>query len=201
MNNIKQSDMNIIKGMKEIKGIYITVTNTIYRVGITTYKKKMSEKSYKDFQIYVADTMADEIKSAIDKQRFKDKWSKLSFSYMMYKKKKNLSLDIWKATGTLQVEVKAFPLQRMIAVGFKPNDRYKGTKVPINNIAKYVEYGTDGKNRMAPRPLFRNVLTYMRKHIRLYYNRYNKELKKRNTDYLYLDSDKNIKNANKKNKR
>lgn len=176
-----------VKKIKNTKGILITVTGYIYNPGSLKLKKELSEDELRDFQLYMADQLCETFRSAIDTQRYKGrKWPPLSVAYSTWKGKKHLSLNIWEATGTLKKEIKVFKKGNFIAVGFKQKDHYK-SKVKINDVGRYMEYGTNGKHGMPPRPLFRPVTIYMRKHVNDYYKKYKKELDKKNKKFLYLD--------------
>lgn len=173
-----------VLGMTDPAGILITVTGYTYNPGTKTIQSQLSDpKAYLDFQFYMAETLRDEFVRAIDKQRFNKKWPPLSVSYYTWKERKNLSLHIWEATGTMKNTLKVFKKGSYIAVGFRQTDVYPKTSAKINTIAKYVEYGTP---KMPARPLFRPLTEYMRKHVSDYFKRYKKELKKQKKQYLYL---------------
>ena len=178
--------------MKKAPGIIITPTGYMYKPGSSSLVKKLSQDEYRDFQFYMADMLCYEFERAIDSQRYKhdvSKWPPLSFKYLTWKKSHNLSLKIWEATGTLKSNLKIFRKGSFIAVGFKQADVYPKSRLKINNIARYLEYGTNnsnGKVRIPPRPLFRPITVYMRKHINDYYKKYQKELKSQNKKFLYL---------------
>lgn len=173
-----------VLNMTNPKGIIITVTGYTYNPGTVNIKKQLNDpKTYLDFQFYMSEMLRDEFVRAIDKQRFGKKWPPLSFPYYTYKQRKNLSLNIWEATGLLKKEIKVFKKGSYIAVGFRQKDVYPKTQAKINSIAKYVEYGTP---KMPARALFRPLTEYMRKHVSDYFKRYQKELKKQNKKYLYF---------------
>lgn len=174
--------------MKDPKAILITPTGYMYNPGVRSIKNSLSNKQFKDFSIYIADKMADTFHDAIDTQRYKgNKWPPLTIRYLTWKGKKNLSLNIWEATGCLKNNIKVFKKGNYIAVGFKQSDVYPKTAAKVNTIARYMEYGTNKpKGAMPPRPLFRPITIYMRKHVSDYYKRYQNELKSKNKTYLYL---------------
>lgn len=176
--------------MGRIDGIFITVTGYTYNPGKNSIKKNMTEDEYKDFQIYMAEQILKEFRDAIDKQRYKKgprAWKPLSISYMTWKRRHNLSLNIWEATGRMKKSLKIFKKGNMIAIGFMQRDVYPKTYAKINDIARYLEYGGNkDPNRPPARPLFRPVLENCRKNVRRYYKRYLKELKDSNKQYLYL---------------
>ena len=77
----------------------------------------------------------------------------------------------------------------MIAVGFRQKDVYPDTSLKVNTVARYVEYGTNRSSKgggMPPRPLFRPVLVYMRKHVNDYYRNYLKDLKRLGKKHIYI---------------
>ena len=178
---------NKILRIKNIKGIKISVTGYEYKVGTNKIKKELNDKQYNDFCIYIADTMLSTIVEAIDKQRYySKKWKPLSIKYLEYKKRKNLSLNVWEATGTLKDSIKMYRKGNYIVIGFKNNDRYRKSGIKINTAARWLEYGTYGTKGMQPRPLFRPITLYFRKNISRYYKSYKKELDKNKVNYLYL---------------
>ena len=180
---------NYIRNMNRIDGIIVTVTGYTYKPGINTLSKSMSKEDYKDFQIYMADKLATNLYDAINKQRFSKKWPKLSFTYYLWKKRHNLSLHIWEATGCLKSNIKVFKKGNLIAVGFRQKDVYPDTSLKVNTVARYVEYGTNRSSKgggMPPRPLFRPVLVYMRKHVNDYYRNYMKDLKRLGKKHIYI---------------
>ena len=177
-----------VLNMKTPKAILITPTGYTYNPGIRSIKSTMSNKRYHDFSIYMADMLATTFYDAIDTQRYKGtKWPPLSISYLTWKGRHHLSLNIWEATGCLKNSIKIFKKGDYIAVGFKQSDTYPKTLAKVNTIARYMEYGTNKRvGAMPPRPLFRPITEYMRKHVSDYYKRYQKELTKSGKNYLYL---------------
>lgn len=174
--------------MNNPKAILITPTGYTYNPGVQSIKSSMTQKEYKDFMIYMADMLATTFHDAIDIQRYKgSKWPPLSISYITWKGRHNLSLNIWEATGCLKNNIKVFKKGDFIAVGFKQSDVYPKSLAKVNTIARYMEYGTNKRvGAMPPRPLFRPITVYMRKHVSDYYKRYQKELKDKNKNFLYL---------------
>ena len=184
MGNIPSS---VIK-MKKVRGIIITVTGYLYSPGKVSFKKNLSEKEYKDFQIYMAEMLLEEFVKAIDNQRYATKsWPSLSIRYLTYKRRHNLSLKMWEATGYMKKSLKVFKKGDYIAVGFKQSDVYPKSLAKVNTIARYLEYGGGANNSRPPaRPLFRPITIYMRKNIGRYYKKYVKELKTKKKKFLYL---------------
>lgn len=180
---------NVIN-MKRVDGILITVTGYSYNPGTVKLKNKLDEKQFKDFTLYMASVLGDEFVRAIDTQRYKsNKWPPLSVKYYAWKQRKSLSLNIWEATGYLKENIKIFKKGNFIAVGFRQKDYYPNSRVQVNKVARYVEYGTNGSNGnngMPPRPLFRPIVIHVRKHVDDYYRKYKRELSKIKKDYIYL---------------
>lgn len=186
---MEYSDVKIpynIRKMSRIDGIHITVTNYIYRPGITNLKKQMSNEQYKDFMIYIAAEMVAILVTAIDNQRYEKTWKPLSISYRTWKEKHHLSLNIWEATGQMKKSIKCFKKGNYIEIGFRNKDIYPKSKAPLNLIAKFLEYGSvNVVDRPPSRPLWRPLVIYMRKNISRYYKNYQKELKRKKRDFLY----------------
>ena len=180
---------NVIN-MKNIDGILITVTGYTYNPGTVKLKHSLTEEQFKDFTLYMASVLGDEFVKAIDNQRYKsNKWPPLSVKYYKWKRVHNLSLNIWEATGHLKKEIKIFKKGNFIAVGFRQKDYYPNTRLQVNKVARFVEYGTNGsngRNGLPPRPLFRPVVIHIRKHVDDYYKRYKRDLAKSKKNYLYL---------------
>ena len=179
-----------IARMKKINRIIISVTGYKYNPGIKSVIKDIEDDSDKvrDFIIYMAVTLANELKRAIDTQRYKsNKWPPLSISYTSYKKRHGLKLKIWEATGYLKHHIHVFRNGSNIVVGFQEKDVYHKSRVRLNLIAKYVEYGN---NKIPARPLFRPILLQVRKHIAQYFQRYLRDLQLYQKDYLFIAEDK-----------
>lgn len=174
-----------LKRINKIKGIYFTVLKSPYRVGYKSFKKRITDREYTDFCIYLSSIFVDLLVDTINKQKYAHtKWPSLSIPYLQYKKKKHLSLNIWEATGLLKRSIKMYREGEFLNIGFKDSDRYPKTNAKVNTVARYVEYGVP--NRMPPRPLFRTVLNLVRRNIQRYYNKYRQRLKKSRKDFLFL---------------
>lgn len=194
--------------MEHIDGIYITVSQHMFKLGSKRIQKELGSLYYKDFLIFMAVTLAKEFERAIDTQRYKGtKWAPLSVSYLTYKKRMGFSLNTWEATGYLKNNITIFKkFNNFIAVGFQQKQVYPNSGVQVNIIARYVEYGTNrntinGKKTMPPRPLFRPIASYVSKHISRYYKMYLKELdkiKNSRVPYLYLRNKSVIKSSKSK---
>ena len=195
--------------MDRVDGIYITVSQHMLKLGSKRIQKELGGLYYQDFLIFMAVTLAKEFERAIDTQRYKGtKWAPLSVSYLTYKQRKNLSLNIWEATGFLKNSITIFKkFNNFIAVGFQQKQYYPNSWVQVNMVARYVEYGTNrntvnGKKTMPARPLFRPIASYVSKHISRYYKAYLKEIGKlgnKRIPYLYLRN-KSVKRSSKSRK-
>ena len=198
-----------VQEMDRVDGIYITVSQHMLKLGSKRIQKELGSLYYQDFLIFMAVILAKEFERAIDTQRYKGtKWAPLSVSYLTYKQRKNLSLNIWEATGHLKNSITIFKkFNNFIAVGFQQKQYYPNSGVQVNMVARYVEYGTNrntvnGKKTMPARPLFRPIASYVSKHISRYYKAYLKEIGKLNNKripYLYLRN-KSVKRSSKSRK-
>lgn len=137
-----------------------------HKLGIRT--TRMFPQFHDEFIHYLAKTLKQEYKDAIDKQKYIHKWAPLSISYIRYKEKHNLSVKIWKATGLLQDSIKVMRLFDCYLIGIDPKVRYKNGPKVID-IARYMEYGT---NRTPARPLFTPILNNMRKNLGRYWKKF-----------------------------
>lgn len=126
-----------------------------------------------EFARYMAKVIRNEFKRTIDNQRYSYKWAPLSVPYLRYKKRHNLSLKTWEATGILHKSIVFRKRNGYYLVGIDPYKRYKnGAKVL--DIAKVLEYGS---NNCPARPLFRPIFTYVRKNIGRYWKKFLREEK------------------------
>ena len=128
---------------------------------------------FREFVEYMAEKMRDEIKKAIEFQRYRVKWRPLSIPYMKYKRLHHLSLKTWKATGMLLRAIAYKRHNDHYIIGINPNLRYRNG-IRILDVAKYIEYGT---RKMPARPLFRPIIFEMRKNIKQYWWTFLKEKK------------------------
>lgn len=175
---------NDVLKMRKTDGIYITPIGYTYNPGINKIKESLQPKQYKDFQIYASDIITDAIIKAIDSQRYKStKWPPLSVRYVDWKRRKKYSLKIWECTGFMKKHIRVFRKGNFIAIGFMRKDCYPKTRVTLNQIAKYVEFGTP---KMPARPLFRQIVLYYRKNVSRLFKNYQKELVSQKKNYLYL---------------
>ena len=128
---------------------------------------------FSEFVEYMAEKMRDNIKKAIELQRYRVKWKPLSIPYLKYKRLHHLSLKTWKATGLLYRSIAYKKHNDYYIIGINPYMRYKNG-MRVIDVARYLEYGT----RKSPaRPLFRPVIFEMRKNLRLYWMTFLREKK------------------------
>lgn len=152
--------------------IKINVTDKVFRPGIRKLSDRQKALYLDDFTKFIAKEMQKELVRAIDNQRFKYKWKPLNIAYLNYKKKHNLSLKTWEATGLLKDAIKVYKYGKVYHVGIDKRRKYKGTSVRVYDVAVALEFGT----RYIPaRPLFRPIVTYMSKNISAYWNKFLKE--------------------------
>jgi hypothetical protein len=151
--------------------VYISVSDLEWRPGSRMIPDEYSHHVGR-FAHYMADKMKELLVDAIDKRRYDYRWDDLSVSYLRYKKKHNLSLKKWEATGLLKDSIDAYRSNNKWVVGINPYLSYKDSGVKVLKVARWLEYGTD---RIPPRPLFRPIARYMRKHVRRYWNDYKDE--------------------------
>lgn len=157
--------------MPDYKYIYVQPLNKVWRPGIKIIPSKYSDR-YSDFLEFMAETARDEIVKIIDTQRYKYRWPPLSFGYYQYKKKNNLSLNIWEASSFLKDNLDVIHKVDYLILGFEWYAVYPKTLVPAINIAKKMEFGC---NKTPPRPLFRLAIEYLNKHVRRYWEKFKKE--------------------------
>lgn len=186
---MKYSEVKITpqaKHMKKIKGLYFTVTNYKYSPGKVSFKDSMSEEQYRDFMLYVAAHLISEIDRAIENQRYTRKWKPLNLQYYTYKKKHHLSLKIWEATGHMRKSMRVFKQGDYLAIGFDKRTIYPKSKIQVNLIARFLEFGSRDNTHPPSRPLWRPIHMYVRKNISRIYKSYLKELQLKHKDYLFF---------------
>ena len=177
---------NQVRNMKKVDGIYLTVTGFTYKPGKNSIKDQIPEPQYRDFMMYVAAELASTVVNAIDNQRYKSKWKPLSLNYMSYKKRHNLSLHIWEATGHMKKSIRVFKKRNLIAMGFDDRTVYPKSYLKVNLIARFLEFGSRDNSHPPSRPLWRPLQIYIRKNIGRYYKSYQKELANSKKQYLFL---------------
>lgn len=136
-------------------------------------RKGLPDDVQEAFAKYMAEQMKIYLQESIKTQRYKQYWKPLSVDYMEYKKKKNLSLNIWEASGVLVDSITYRKYGDHYIVGISKTKRYPKTNIPIYRVAEWMEYGTE---TMPARPLFRRVLLYMRKNINRFYKKFEKDV-------------------------
>ena len=128
---------------------------------------------FDEFVGYMCELMRDNIKKAIELQRYRAKWRPLSIPYMKYKRLHHLSLKTWKSTGLLYRSIAYKKHNDHYIIGINPYARYRNG-IKVLDVARYLEYGT----RKSPaRPLFRPVIFEMRKNLKKYWITFLKEKK------------------------
>lgn len=121
------------------------------------------------FELYIANLYVQEVKKAIDTQKYKGRWKPLSLPYILYKKRKGQSLHTWEATSQLKNSLKVYGNHHKIVVGWDKRLVHKNSRKPLWVIAREMELGSLTK---PPRPLFRYVYKTMSKNIRFYLNKF-----------------------------
>jgi len=110
-----------------------------------------------DFSRSEAELFLKKIRDHIDAQDLP--WKPLSPSYLEYKNRFGLSTKIWMSTGELYRSLEIFKdKNNKYYVGAPVDTVHSDTDILINDIIKFMEYGT--KNIPA-RPLFTPVRSYM----------------------------------------
>lgn len=152
--------------------IYIPILDKSWSPGKNLLSNQ-NQQVRKSFEIYIAYMFVDEVKLAIDTQKYKRKWKPLSPKYLRYKIRKGLSPHIWEATTELKKSLKVTGTNTSkITIGWDKRELHKGTKYPLYKIANHLEYGT---RKMPPRPLFRYVFSYISKNISRYWKMFSKK--------------------------
>lgn len=149
--------------------IYVQTVQVIWEPG-----KNLKLRKYKGFEIWLAEKFVEKVKRDIDIQRYRSDWRPLNAKYKRYKIRNGMSPKMWEATGELKDQLKVKVRGRII-VGFDNRRHHGGTGLRYLELSKILEYGSVNRN-IPPRPLFRNVLYFMMKHEREYYNLYRKEM-------------------------
>lgn len=135
--------------------------------------EEFDNEMYKDFLSFMASRYKEEVKEAIETQRFKRRWDDLSEQYKKWKKRAGLDPRIWIRTGQLldAIQVRYFPTTNSYGVGIDSTEHFRKVVTIKNNqghitghkmgersetsilfIARLMEWGT---SKMPARPLFR----------------------------------------------
>lgn len=147
--------------------IECNVLDLKFSVGYETSYIPLEE--HRAFSEFVAGEISNQIIKAIDDQRFRSKWEALNVDYLEWKRKHELSLKTWEATGLLKSQISYDRVRDVIKVGIDPYAVYKDTGVSVLQVAKWMEYGND---RLPERPLFRPILINTRKSIKRMYKKF-----------------------------
>ena len=118
------------------------------------------------------------LKQSIKEQRYRGRWIPLSPGYLEFKRKHNLSENIWEATGELVDSISYRRYGNQYIIGIDPKKTYP-SGANMLEVAQIMEYG--GKH-MPARPLFTPVFNYVKRHINEYWNDYLLNIDK----YLHL---------------
>lgn len=133
--------------------------------------KNWDKREVLRFEDWLAERYIEQVKKAIDLQRYRRKWVPLSISYLMFKQSNGLSEKTWEATGELKESLKYKKSSRTI--GFDNRRKHKGSNHTCLEIARRLEYGD---LQVPPRPLFRQVYWYLRKDIEYFVEMYRREI-------------------------
>lgn len=115
---------------------------------------------------------ADEIVKSIESQRYKSKWEPLSGPYLEYKKRNNLSTNIWEATSLVHDSIGVWRSNDKYVVGIKRDVKYPGSNVPAYRVIRMLEFGT---SKMPARPLFMPVKRLINSRLRKYWEEFLEE--------------------------
>ncbi len=168
-----RNPMNIVlQTVKDAEGKY----GREWRPGLHRIPPPLRTKYQGRFARFMAEVMKLELKRAIKTQRFKSaqRWPPLNVEYLEYKKRKNLSLNMWEATSLLVDSIESYRSGSDWVVGISQRMRYPDTNVSIFWVARWLEYGTmsSGQYVIPPRPLFRPMNVYLRKNIDRYWRKF-----------------------------
>jgi phage gpG-like protein len=141
--------------------------------------KEEHQRLLGQFAHYMAKVYAEEVRKAIDSQKFANNWAPLSEDYLKFKRRNGLSLKIWEATSFLKDNITAYRSNDKYVVGVNKRIKYPTTEVPAWKVMFWMEFGT---TKMPARPLFRPIATNLQKSIRQHWIRF---LKTKGLDHLY----------------
>lgn len=144
--------------------IKIQVTNTVLRLD-RLLGLKMPKEELERFEYYFAKIYIENIKLCINTQAIK--WAPLSFKYLLYKRRKGYSLNIWECKGVLKYRLRYFKKGRYLVIGWTPTLENNG--VLVWRYAQFMEYGT---YKTPPRPLFRVVTNKLISELPIIYEEY-----------------------------
>lgn len=164
----------------KINFIYIQPTKTKWKPGINLIRgefDKVKNREYyqQEFMKWMAFKYKEEIIKVIDRQRYDYKWEPLTIPYYKWKRKNSLSLKIWEATGFLKNHIVVKGKIDHVEVGFRFWDTYPNSRVHPVLVSRCLEFGVPSekkKYRIPPRPLWRPLYRYMRKHVRDFWEKF-----------------------------
>lgn len=122
-----------------------------------------------EFAKYIAEEYVKQLIDGINNQRYKGIWEPLTPAYLDYKRKNNMSENIWEATGFLKDSIGVWKYKNYYVVGVKRNIVYPGSKVPVYKVVRWIEFGT---SKMPARPLFLPIKRSISGNIRNYWNKF-----------------------------
>ena len=105
-----------------------------------------------EFERRIAFYIAEYLKKGIYRQKWKGKWKPLSPNYLSYKKKKGLDTRTLLAYHYYVRSITAYRSGNDWVVGTKPFQRHPKTLIPMEKLARYLEFGT---RKMPARPHWR----------------------------------------------
>jgi hypothetical protein len=167
--------------------IKIKAKGARWQPAIQLFNQEVDEfdnEMYKEFLSFMASRYKEEVKDAIETQRFKQRWDDLSEQYKEWKKKAGLDPRIWIRTGQLldAIRVRFFPSTNSYGVGVDSTAHFRKVVTVKNDqghitghtlgersetsvlfIARLMEFGTVS---MPARPLFRPVQRIMQRNAR-----------------------------------
>lgn len=138
-----------------------------YKLNTLPYDKKM--EILDEFSKYLAESMKRLLVKRIKTQYAYLRWKPLSPGYEEFKMKSGLSSNIWEATGLLVNSIISYKEDNFYIVGIDPRAKYPGSKVSVLFVAKCMEFGT---RNMPARPLFGPTVSFMRRNVRKYWERF-----------------------------
>lgn len=138
-----------------------------YKLNTLPYDKKI--EVLEDFSKYLAEQMKKLLIRRIKTQYSYLRWKPLTPGYEEFKKKSGLSSNIWEATGLLVNSIICYKESNFYVVGIDPRAKYPNSKVSVLFVAKCMEFGT---RYMPARPLFGPTVSFMRRHVRKYWEKF-----------------------------
>lgn len=123
-------------------------------------------KILNSFSEFLSERMSELLQKRIRTQYSYLRWEPLSPGYAEFKRKVGLKPGIWQATGLLTKSITHYRENDYYVIGIDPNVKYPDSHVSVLFVAKCMEFGT---RYMPARPLFGPTVTFMRRHVRQYW--------------------------------